>query len=512
MGLLNSIIVNILKSRIGKIEAFINDPMRYQETWFSNLTQKAKNTEFGKKHGFADINQVSTFQQRVTISEYEDLLPYVERVMKGEQNLLWPSNIHWFAKSSGTTSTRSKFIPVSKEALKSCHYRGGKDIITLYLSQFPQSKLFSGKGLIIGGSHQVNHLDDNKKTRFGDISAVLMANSPRLARWARTPRLETALMDEWEAKLERMTKETSKVDVTSISGVPTWTVILLEKILQYTGKSHIHEVWPNLELFIHGAVSFTPYRNVFSKLIPTEGMKYLETYNASEGFFGIQDHPHANGMLLLVDHGIFYEFIPEEEIYKDDPKAITLGEVELDKNYAVVISTNAGLWRYKIGDTIKFTSLNPYRIIITGRTKHYINAFGEEVIVQNAEKAIAEACEATGSIIDNFTAGPKYLDTGGNQGYHEWIVEFQKQPDSMEHFVKVLDDSLRKINSDYDAKRYKDIALTLPLVHAAPKNTFYNWLKKRGKLGGQNKVPRLSNDRKYIDEILKMLAASNENA
>lgn len=510
MGLLNSIIVNVFKGRIGKVEAFINDPVRYQEYWFKNLIGKAKKTEFGRVHGFEDINSPGTFQQRVKVAEYDDMLPYIERVMKGEQNLLWSTPVRWFAKSSGTTSARSKFIPVSKEALQHCHYRGGKDIITLYLNHNPQSRLFDGKGLIIGGSHQVNHLDGNKRTRFGDVSAVLMANSPVLARWARTPSLKIALMDEWEAKLERMTKETSRVNVTSISGVPTWTVILLEKILEYTGKSHIHEVWPNLELFIHGAVSFTPYRKLFNRLIPSDSMKYLETYNASEGFFGIQDHPNADGMLLLVDHGIFYEFIPEEDIYKEHPKAVTLAEVELNKNYAVVISTNAGLWRYKIGDTVKFTSLKPYRIVITGRTKHFINAFGEEVIVENAEKAIAKACEATGAIIDDFTAGPKYLDTGGNQGYHEWIVEFQRKPDSLENFVKVLDNTLRKINSDYDAKRYKDIALTKPMVHIAAKNTFYNWLKKRGKLGGQNKVPRLSNDRKYLDDILEMLT-SGEN-
>jgi len=505
MGLLNSIIVNVLKSRIGKVEKFINDPIKYQQNWFNHLVSKAKNTEFGKKYAFSEIKNLETYQQRVAIGEYENLLPYVERVMKGEQNLLWPSQIQWFAKSSGTTSARSKFIPVSKEALKECHYRGGKDIITLYFSQFPDSKLFDGKGLIIGGSHQVNHLDDNKNTRFGDISAVLMANSPKLGRWARTPKLEVALMDEWEAKLDRMTKETSNENVTSMSGVPTWTIILLERILEYTGKNHIHEVWPNLELFIHGAVSFTPYRELFKRLIPSSNMKYLETYNASEGFFGIQDHPGADGMLLLVDHGIFYEFIPEEDIYKDNPKAIPLSEVELNKNYAVIISTNAGLWRYKIGDTVKFTSLNPYRIAITGRTKHFINAFGEEVIVENAEKAVATACESTGAIIDNFTAGPKYLETGGKQGCHEWIVEFQKQPGSLQHFVEVLDTTLRKINSDYDAKRYKNIALTEPVVHVAEKNTFYNWLKKRGKLGGQNKVPRLSNDRKYLDDILEML-------
>ncbi len=510
MGVLNSIIVNVLKSRIGKVEKFMNDPLRYQQHWFSKLINDAKNTEFGKTHGFADIKHVSTFQERVKEAEYDDMLPYIERVMKGEQNLLWSSPIHWFAKSSGTTSSRSKFIPVSKEALKYCHYRGGKDIITLYLNYNPHSRLFNGKGLIIGGSHQVNHMDGNKKTRYGDVSAVLMANSPALARWARTPSLKIALMDEWEAKLELLTKETSRVNVTSISGVPTWTVILLEKILEYTGKSHIHEVWPNLELFIHGAVSFTPYRKVFHKLIPDEKMKYLETYNASEGFFGIQDHPQANGMLLMVDHGVFYEFIPEEDIYKESPKAVTLGEVELNKNYAVVISTNAGLWRYKIGDTIKFTSLNPYRIIISGRTKHFINAFGEEVIVENAERAIAKACELTGATIDDFTAGPKYLDTGGSRGYHEWIIEFTKQPDSGEHFIEVLDNTLRKINSDYDAKRYKNIALTEPVVHMVAKNTFYNWLKKRGKLGGQNKVPRLSNDRQYLDDILKMLTSDQD--
>jgi hypothetical protein len=487
------------------VEQFIDNPLKTQEQWFKYLISKAEKTEFGKKYGFNDIKKIDDYQNRVPITDYDDFLPYIERIMKGEQNLLWPSTIRWFAKSSGTTSSRSKFIPVSKSSLEQCHYKGGKDIITIYLNHFPESKLFSGKGLIVGGSHQVNHFDEYKKTRFGDISAVLMANSPKLARWARTPGLDVALMDEWEAKLEKMAKITARKNVTSMSGVPTWTVILLERILEYTGKQHVKEVWPHLELFIHGAVSFTPYREIFKKLIPDKDMHYLETYNASEGFFGIQDHPDSDGMLLLADHGIFYEFIPEDEIYTDNPKAITLDKVQKGVNYAIVISTNAGLWRYQIGDTVKFTSLKPYRIVITGRTKHFINAFGEEVIVENAEKAVAQACKTTGAIIDNFTAGPKYLQTGGNQGYHEWIIEFSKQPESLPEFVKVLDETLRKINSDYDAKRYKDIALTEPVVHIARENTFYDWLKKRGKLGGQNKVPRLSNDRKYLDDILEML-------
>lgn len=494
-----------MKKRIHQIELFMKYPHDVQDELFKKLILEASNTEFGKKYGFSDIESISEFQQRVPVFTYEKLFPYIKRLMQGEQNILWPSEITWFSKSSGTTNQRSKFIPVSGEALEECHFKGGKDLISIYVNNYPDTRLFDGKGLAVGGSHQINEYDSSESSFYGDVSAVIMQNLPPWAQFIRTPSLETALMSNWEEKIEMMAFETARVNVTNLSGVPTWMALLIQRIVEMQGKKNILEVWPNLEVFFHGAVSFKPYRNLFEQLIPSPSMRYVEIFNASEGFFGIQDQTDSDEMLLMLDYGIFYEFIPVEELEKDNPKALSLGEVELDKNYAMIISTNAGLWRYNIGDTIRFTSLSPYRIRISGRTKHFINAFGEEVIIENAETAIRKACEATQAVIDNFTAAPIYLEAG-KKGGHEWIIEFKVPPSSMEQFTRVLDETLRQVNSDYDAKRQYDLALIAPKMNSVRHGTFYDWMKRRGKLGGQNKVPRLFNTREYVDDILRMLA------
>lgn len=493
-----------MKQRIQEVQHFKNNPHEVQQQVFKDLLSKAKNTEVGKKWSFKDIHTVREFQNRIPIHTYDELRPYIERSMKGEQNILWPGKVEWFAKSSGTTSTRSKFIPVTEDALEGCHYKGGKDMISIYVNNYPGTKIFTGKALAIGGSHQINDLDKNGGSKFGDVSAVIMANLPFWARMMRSPSLETALMSDWDKKIDRMAEETMKENITNISGIPTWTIVLIEHILKKTGANTILEVWPNLELFIHGAVAFTPYEQQFKKLIPSLNMHYLEVYNATEGFFGIQDQRDSKEMLLMLDYGVFYEFIDMNEIEAENPRVLTLDQVEQGKNYALLLSTNGGLWRYNIGDTVKFTSTNPYRIKITGRTKHFINAFGEEVVIENAEKAIAVACEATGAEIANFTAAPKYFGDK-SKGNHEWVIEFIKEPDSLARFEELLDKTLREVNSDYDAKRFNDMVVTQLEVHLAPTGTFYHWMKKRGKLGGQNKVPRLSNTREHIDEILEML-------
>ncbi|MDF9796056.1 hypothetical protein OKW21_001319 [Catalinimonas alkaloidigena] len=494
-----------MKKRIHQIELFLKYPHDVQREVFVNLIDTAQKTVYGKAYHFHEINNFQDFQEQLPVVNYESLYPYIERVMRGESHILWPGKIKWFAKSSGTTNAKSKFIPVSAEALEDCHYKGGKDLLSIYVNNYPESRMFSGKNLAIGGSQQINPLDKNGESFSGDVSAVIMKNLPFWAQLSRTPKLEIALMENWEEKIEMIAKATVNENITSIAGVPTWTIFLLQRIMEMKGAKHILEVWPNLELFVHGAVSFTPYRPVFKELIPSPQMHYLETYNATEGFFGIQDQKNSTEMLLMLDYGIFYEFIPSEEFDSEHPKTVALDEVELNTNYAVVISTNAGLWRYKIGDTIKFTSLDPYRFKISGRTKHFINAFGEELIVENAEKAIAFACDVTKALVDDFTAAPRYISEG-QKGCHEWIIEFSKLPESIEAFTNALDDHLRKLNSDYDAKRQKDIAVTSPQIHIVDSGTFYRWMKKRGKLGGQNKVPRLSNNREYVDDILKMLA------
>lgn len=504
MEILNSILTWVMKKRIHDIELFLKYPIDVQREVLESLLSRAAKTEYGQRYGFSSIKNYQQYKERVPIVTYEEIFPYIERLMKGEENLLWPTEIKWFAKSSGTTNARSKFIPVSNEALEDCHYKGGKDLLSIYVNNYPETKMFTGKNLVIGGSQQVNQFDQNAKSYYGDVSAVLLKNLPFWAQMVRTPSLDIALMEEWEEKIEKIALQTAEENVTSISGVPTWTVVLLERILKLKKASHIKEIWPNLEVFVHGAVAFTPYERLFKTLIPSDTMNYMETYNASEGFFGIQDQKEVKDMLLMLDYGIFYEFIPMEEWDNEHPKTIGLDEVELGKNYAIIISTNAGLWRYKIGDTVRFTSLDPFRIKISGRTKHFINAFGEELIIENAEEAIAYACEKTGSEMENFTAGPRYLGSG-QKGSHEWVIEFNHAPESLEEFTRLLDRRIRELNSDYDAKRHKDMALELPLVHQVEKGTFYNWMKKRGKLGGQNKVPRLANDREYLDDLLGMM-------
>jgi len=481
-------------------------PHEVQEEVLKRLLSTASFTEFGKKYSFDELVNYEDFRRRVPVHTYEQIFPFIERLMRGEQNILWPSEVKWFAKSSGTTNARSKFIPVSPEALEECHFKGGKDLLSIYVNNFPETKIFDGKGLAIGGSHQINEFDSSASSYYGDVSAVIMQNLPPWAEFIRTPSLDVALMGNWEEKIDRIASSTAKVNVTHIAGVPTWTVLLLQRILDLEKKNNILEVWPNLEVFFHGAVAFRPYKNLFQSIIPSESMRYWETYNASEGFFGIKDQKDSEDLLLMLDYGVFYEFIPMEEWDKEYPEAISLADVELGKNYAMVITTNAGLWRYNIGDTVKFTSLSPYRIRISGRTKHFINAFGEEVIIENADTAVAHACEMTGAVIDNYTAAPIYLEKS-KRGGHEWIIEFKKQPESLEKFTQTLDSTLRKINSDYDAKRAHNIALVAPTIHSVAEGTFYNWMKKRGKLGGQNKVPRLSNSREYVDDILTMISA-----
>ena len=482
------------------MELFIRYPHDVQAEWLSRLLNEAQHTEWGKKFDFKSIENKDTFKQRVPVQEYDDLKPYIDRMMKGEQNILWNTEIKWFAKSSGTTAGKSKFIPVSKEALEDCHYKGGKDMLCIYCNNMPDTNLFSGRGLALGGSHQM--VQFSNEAYYGDLSAIIIQNLPFWAEFIRTPDISIALMDEWEAKLEKMARVTSEQDVTSISGVPSWTLVLLRKILDITGKKTIREVWPNLELFMHGAVNFAPYRDHFQQTIGDPGIYYLETYNASEGFFGIQDQSNSSDLLLMLDYGIYYEFMPLNQLGEAHPKTLSLDEVELDTNYVLIITTNAGLWRYKIGDTIKFTSLNPFRIRITGRTKHFMNAFGEEVIVDNAEKAITIACERTGARVKEFTACPVYF-SDNQTGAHEWLIEFEKDPDNMDFFAEILDTALKSINSDYEAKRYKDFILDKPILRRMPEGTFYNWMKGRGKLGGQHKVPRLSNDRIYVEEILR---------
>ncbi|HWR32656.1 MAG TPA: GH3 auxin-responsive promoter family protein [Chitinophagaceae bacterium] len=507
MKLLSPAISSLARMRLWRIEAWKNNPLDAQREVLQELVTSAQYTEFGRKHDFSNLFNVRSFKDAVPVHEYDNLKPYIERIMHGEQNILWNTPVYWFAKSSGTTSDKSKFIPISDESLKDCHFKAAKDVITLYYQYYPDSELLTGKGLVIGGSHSINPM--NNEVQYGDLSAVLMQNSPFWGHWLRTPDLSIALMDEWETKIEKLAARTIKENVTSVSGVPTWSLVLFKRILEITGKKTIGEVWPSLELFLHGGVSFTPYKEQFQKIIG-KSINYLEMYNASEGFFAAQDIPGEDGMLLFTDHGIFYEFMPVSEYGKKHPQTIGLQDVELGKNYALVISTNGGLWRYLLGDTIQFTSFAPFRIKVSGRLKHYINTFGEEVIVDNTDKAIATASEKTGAVVNDYTAAPVFFSDNSN-GAHEWLIEFEKEPASLEIFTRELDDALKNVNSDYEAKRYKDIALRMPLVHVLNKGTFSEWLRRKGKLGGQHKVPRLSNERKLLEEILQMNTATFVN-
>ncbi len=503
--LLHKVASWFLKRRMDHVEAFVKAPEETQSRVLQELTQTAAGTIFGRDHGFRDIRHEGDFRNKVPVSTYEQLYAYTEKALTGEADVLWPGKVEWFAKSSGTTNDRSKFIPITADSLEACHFRAGQDMLAIYLHNQPESKLFSGKSLSIGGSHTVNRL--NEFSRCGDLSAVLMANLPIFYELRRTPSREVALMAEWEQKIEAMAREVRQEDITAIAGVPTWTLVLLDRLFEMTGNTqrNVLELWPNLELYVHGGVSFEPYREQFRKLIPRGDMTYLDCYNASEGFFAVQDTLQGREMLLMLDYGIFYEFLPMDQIGEPYPKTCLLHEVVLGQQYALVISTNGGLWRYFIGDTVVFTSLKPYRIRVSGRTKHFINAFGEELVVENADTAIAAASRATGAQVADYTAAPIYFEEG-KRGGHEWILEFDQEPDNLDTFAHVLDATLREVNSDYDAKRAGDIALGKPTLWVAPRGTFYLWLKNRGKLGGQNKVPRLANNREYLDSLLALLA------
>lgn len=495
------ILRRIFSSRQKEIALYGKYGKEIQQNQLKNLLETAKNTEIGQKYHFGSISEYKTFSEQVPLITYEELKPYVERLQKGEKNLIWPSPIKWFAKSSGTTNDKSKFIPVSKEALKDCHYRGGKDCVALYLQMNPESRFLTGKGLILGGSHNVSALSDH--CYCGDLSAVLIQNISPLINLIRTPSKKIALMSEWESKLEAISNATINAHITNLSGVPSWFLVLIKLILNKTGKQYLTEVWPDLEVFFHGGISFDSYRSQYKELIPSEKMHYVETYNASEGFFAVQNELSDPGMLLMIDLGIFFEFIPLEEINHEHPLTLPIWEVEKGKNYALVITTNSGLWRYQTGDTVKVTSVSPLKIVISGRTKHFINAFGEELMVDNAEKGLSRTCEETGAIVSNYTAAPVFM-SDKTKGRHQWLIEFEKRPESIEEFADRLDKTLQELNSDYEAKRYKGIALSPLEIIPARKDLFHDWLKKKGKLGGQHKVPRLSNHRKYIDELLEM--------
>lgn len=505
MKLLSPVISHLARLRLWGVENWITYPILAQRNVLQHLVTQAQYTEFGRKYRFSRLFTVKDFKNRIPIHEYDDLKPYIKRMMEGEQNILWNTPINWFAKSSGTTSDKSKFIPISDESLKDNHFKGSKDVLTNYYKNFPDSDLLTGKSLVVGGSHQVHSLDED--IQYGDLSAVLMQNTPFWGHWIRTPELRIALLDEWESKIEQLANNTVNENVTSLAGVPTWTIILIKRILQISGKKTLKEVWPNLELYMHGGVSFTPYREQINKLIGVP-INYLEMYNASEGFFAAQNMPSDEGLLLYTDHGIFYEFLPVDEYGKPGAKTIGLKEVVLNKNYALVITTNGGLWRYLVGDTIQFTSLKPFKIKVTGRLKHYMNAFGEEVIVDNADKAIAIASAKTNAIVKDYTAAPVFF-TEQNNGAHQWLIEFETPPADLNLFTFELDAALKSLNSDYEAKRYKNIALREPLVLSLQKDTFNKWLKSKGKLGGQHKVPRLNNERKMIEEIL-LIAETTE--
>lgn len=487
--------------RLKQINHYADQSDKIQLNVLKRLIKNARNTEWGKKYDYKSIQTYEDFKQRVPIQTYEEVKPYIERLRKGEQNLLWNTEIRWFAKSSGTTNDKSKFIPVSRQALKDTHYKGGQDAVAIYLGQNPESRFFSGKGLILGGSHASN-LNTNHSF-VGDLSAILIENIPSAVNLVRVPSKQTALMEHFEPKIEAIANETIGANVSNLSGVPSWMLVLIKHVLEKTGKQGLEEVWPNLEVFFHGGVAFTPYREQYKEIIRSSKMHYVETYNASEGFFGIQNDPKDLSMLLMIDYGVFYEFIPLEDVGLENPRICRLEEVELNKNYAMVISTSSGLWRYMIGDTVKFTSKHPYKFIITGRTKHFINAFGEELIVDNAEKGLAKACAETGAKILDYSAAPVFMDANA-KCRHQWLIEFVKMPDNLKRFAQILDDTLQEVNSDYEAKRQNDLALQPLEIIVARQGLFHDWLDKKGKLGGQHKVPRLSNTREYIEEMLTL--------
>jgi len=500
LPIINSVATWFLKKRIHQIELFLKYPNEVQEELLLNLIRTAEHTVIGKQYDYSSIKSYKEFIERVPVSTYEDIEPLIERTRTGEQNVFWNTPIKWFAKSSGTTNSKSKFIPVSNESLQNCHYNASKDLLSLYLNNNEESQLFTGKSLRLGGSKQ---LYEDNNTFFGDLSAILIDNMPIWAEFSSTPSNKVSLMSEWETKIPAIINETIHENVTSFAGVPSWMLVLMNKTLEATGKGNLLEIWPNLEVYFHGGVSFEPYRDQYKKILPGSGFQYYEIYNASEGFFAIQDLNNSSDLLLMLDYGIFYEFIPMDTFGTPNQKVVRLSEVELNKNYAIVITTNAGLWRYMIGDTVRFTSLNPYKIRVSGRTKHHINVFGEELIVENTDRAIAKACKLTNSEVIDYTVAPVFME-GREKGAHEWMIEFKNPPENVADFRQILDDTLQSLNSDYEAKRHNNMTLNPLILNVARANLFYDWLKEQDKLGGQHKIPRLSNQRNYLEELLEM--------
>lgn len=489
----------VLSPRLRQLDKYATQAEELQIKALRRLVRQARNTEWGHHHGFANISTYEQFATSSPVNTYEELKGYIDRMRHGESDVLWPGRVRWYAKSSGTTNDKSKFIPVSKQALHDTHYRGGTDAVAWYLRNNPRSNMFAGKALILGGSHQPNY--NVAGSLVGDLSAILIENINPLVNLLRVPKKSTALLSDFEEKRDRIAREAMNQDVTNLSGVPSWMMSVINRVLEISGKDTLDQVWPNLEVFFHGGVAFTPYRTQYEHLIPSARMHYMETYNASEGFFALQDDPQDKAMSLMVDYGVFYEFIPMDEIDTPNPKVVPLWGVETGRNYALVISTSSGLWRYMIGDTVRFTSRNPYKFVITGRTKFFINAFGEELIVDNAETGLAEACRRTGAQVLEYTAAPVFMD-GAGKCRHQWLVEFAREPEDVAAFARILDETLQQVNSDYEAKRYKDITLQPLELVVARKGLFHDWLASKGKLGGQHKVPRLSNNRVHIEEML----------
>lgn len=501
MDILTNTISLIFRPRQLQIARYAQEADVIQHKQLMHLLSKAKNTTWGLKYDYKNIHDYQTFNKRVPLQIYDDVKPYVERMINGEKNLLWPTTAKWYAQSSGTTNDRSKFLPITSEILHNCHYQGAFDTVSLYLRNHQGSHFFTHKGLILGGSLKPSAM--NNHSFCGDLSAVLLQNINPLANLIRVPSKQIILMNEWKSKMKAIVEHTWNKDVGNLSGVPSWMLTLIKAVLKHTGKNDLSEVWPNLEVFFHGGINFEPYREQYKALISSDKMHYMETYNASEGFFGIQDDPADKSLLLMQDYGTFYEFVPFCEVGSDNPTVLPLTEVKKDVNYAMVISTTGGLWRYQIGDTVRFTSLYPHKFIITGRTKNFINAFGEELMVDNAEKAVSKVCILTGSKVKEYTAAPLF-NLNIAKGCHQWLIEFEKEPESLSNFALLLDKELQDLNSDYEAKRYKEISLQLPEIVIAKKGLFYEWLKSKDKLGGQHKIPRLSNDRKIIEELLKL--------